>query len=314
MPHTRPAPDTVCILLALHNGAKNLEAQLDSYSSQSHAAWSLIVSDDGSTDAGPNIVRGFAKQHPNRDIRQVEGPGKGFAANFLSLLRAVDPQVPFAALSDQDDVWLENKLKRAVSALLALPGDRPALYCSRTYICDDTLHSNGMSPLFKKPPGFENALVQNIAGGNTMVVNRVGLDLLQAASPLAAGAVCHDWWMYQMITGAGGTVIYDAKPSLKYRQHEDNLIGANNTTRASLSRLKAMMQGTFADWNSRNIATLRACDAFLTPKNRSLLERFARGRSQNPWGRVQTIRTSGIYRQTTRGHTALLMAALLGKI
>ncbi|MCP5093875.1 MAG: glycosyltransferase family 2 protein [Gammaproteobacteria bacterium] len=304
----------VTILLGLYNGAANLGEQLGSFAAQSHDNWSLIVSDDGSDDAGPDMVRSFARAHPGRDITLQRGPHTGFVRNFLSLLRAAGPDVPCAALSDQDDIWLADKLARAVTALRNVPAITPGLYCSRTLICDAAGQTAGRSLLFSRPPGFGNALVQNIAGGNTMVMNRAALDLLQSASLLAGDAVCHDWWIYQMVSGAGGVVIYDPEPSLKYRQHAGNLIGANTTTLASLSRLHLLMKGEFQGWNNRNIATLEACVRWLDPGNRKLLAAFAEARRRGPLGRLWGLSRAGVYRQTNKGNLGLWLAALLGKI
>ena len=96
----------VRILLATWNGARYLQAQLDSYLAQDHDNWALWVSDDLSTDGTWEILQAFAARHPEREIVLKRGPGRGSAANFLSLL--CDPELPVGpvALSDQDDVWL----------------------------------------------------------------------------------------------------------------------------------------------------------------------------------------------------------------
>ncbi|MBL4750109.1 MAG: glycosyltransferase family 2 protein [Amylibacter sp.] len=304
----------VIILLALYNGAKNIEAQLQSIARQTHKEWSLIVSDDGSVDQGPEIVRQFCKAHPDKKITLMEGPKSGFVANFLALLSVANPNAPFIALSDQDDIWLEGKIERAITMLRKLPEDTPALYCSRTCIWNEHLEASSLSTLFPKPPSFQNALVQNIASGNTMVFNNTTLEMLQAASPTSADTACHDWWIYQMVSGAGGAVIYDTAAFIKYRQHSENLIGANNTTRASLSRVGMMMKGYFKSWNTRNIATLQANDKWLTPESRAVLAQFVVARNTWLLPRIIGIYKSGINRQTLKGNIGLILAVLMGKI
>ena len=143
----------------------------------------------------------------------------GFSSNFLTGLSDITDDFDYFAFSDQDDVWHRDKLDRAIKALGTVSVNTPALYCARTEIsdakCKQTL---GFSPLFTKPPSFANALVQSISGGNTMVFNRAAKNLIVEAS-LNTPVVSHDWWCYQIITGAGGYVIYDPEPRLKYRQH-----------------------------------------------------------------------------------------------
>ena len=172
----------VSILLALYNGERCLPDQLHSFKCQTHQDWSLIVSDDGSDDNGPDLIRCFARADTTRDVRLISGPQQGFAMNFLELLNALDSTVPFAAFSDQDDCWLAEKLERGLEALLDVPKGVPALYCGRTWVCSSTLRKMRPSPLFRKAPHFRNAIVQSIGGGNTMLMNNAALELVKQAS------------------------------------------------------------------------------------------------------------------------------------
>src|SRR5690606_25344152 len=95
---------------------------------------------------------------------------------------------------------------------------------TRTLLVDDKNTEIGMSQLFKRPPSFPNALMQNIAGGNTMVFNA---DLRRVLGSAPPRVVIHDWWLYLATTACDGLVRYDPEPSLRYRQHGDNLIGMN---------------------------------------------------------------------------------------
>ncbi|MHC0052256.1 glycosyltransferase family 2 protein [Actibacterium sp. D379-3] len=304
----------VTILLATHNGADLLGPQLDSFLAQTHRRWRLIASDDGSTDGTPDLLTSFAKQNPDRDITLCRGPCRGFARNFMHLFAKAGVEAAFAALSDQDDVWLPGKLDRAIAALQALPADRPALYCGRTWICDKALTPQGRSPLFRRPPCFENALVQNIGGGNTMVLNRAALALARAASAEAGAVVSHDWWLYQLVTGVGGHVVYDPEPMVLYRQHRRNLIGANRSCMARARRAVMLFQGRFRQWNDVNIRALAASAHRFTPENRALLATFARTRSQHLPDRIRLLRHAGLHRQTVGGDASLWCATTLGLI
>jgi hypothetical protein len=102
----------------------------------------------------------------------------------------------------------------------------PAVYGSRTSLIDSEGQTIGVSPLFRKPPAFANALVQNIAGGNTMVFNEPARQLLIKAGG-AVDVPSHDWWLYLLATAGGGTVHYDTWCSVRYRRHERNLVGLN---------------------------------------------------------------------------------------
>jgi glycosyltransferase involved in cell wall biosynthesis len=303
----------VAILMALHNGARNLDAQLSSLDEQIHDDWSLIVSDDNSTDDGPERIRRHAagSEHP---IALIKGPNLGFAQNFLHLIAAAGPNVPYCALSDQDDVWLPGKLSQALDQLASLPEGKPALYAGRTIICDAKLKPLRPSPLFALPPSFENALVQSIGGGNTMVLNRAALDLAQETARHASGVAAHDWWLYQIISGAGGHVIYDPRPMVLYRQHGGNLIGANDTILASAVRLCQVLRGRFRTWNTANAQALHAASHWLTPDARRTLDEFHRARGGTARSRLNAVRNAGLYRQTRRGNIALALAAMIDRI
>ncbi|MEM6387441.1 MAG: glycosyltransferase family 2 protein [Pseudomonadota bacterium] len=306
--------DHVAILLAHYNGAEFLGEQLQSLSAQTHRDWSLILSDDGSSDGWLKVAADFTKSEQDKRIWLVNGPRLGFAQNFLSLVAMAGPSVPYAAFCDQDDVWYPKKLEVALDALRTVRPGKPALYCARTMVCDHRLRASGTSPTFVAPPSFKNAIVQNVGGGNTMVFNRQALDLLQDTLHHASSAVAHDWWAYQIISGAGGRVIFDQEPQVLYRQHSRNLIGSNGGWKPRAKRLSALLSGQFRRWNQANIACLRHSKHWLTTDAHQTLADFETMQNGTLFARAVALYRSGIYRQTLRGQAALWVAAILNKI
>ncbi len=304
----------VVVLLATWNGAANLRAQLDSFRNQTLRPARLIVSDDGSRDETREILAGFAAADPGFPVEILEGPRRGGAQNFLRLLAALPEGTDHVALSDQDDVWLPDKIARGVRMLAQVAADRPALVGGRSYVCDALLRNQRPSPLPRRAPSFRHALVQNFAGGNTMMLNRAGADLLRAAAPEAGRVVVHDWWIYQMVSGAGGTVLFDAVPLLLYRQHGGNQIGANTGVEAKIRRLRWMLRGRFRRWNAINLQALRASAHRFPAENRALLEDFARLQRASLIDRLTILRRIGLYRQGLEGTLSLWLAAVLGRI
>jgi len=307
----RTGPHHVAILLATFDGADMLMPQLESIARQTHDDWSLTVSDDGSSDATTAVVRSFAASMPQKRVAIIRGPGRGSAQNFLSLLRAAG-RAPFVAFSDQDDVWFDDKLSRAVSQLKN--AQLPTVYGSTTVITDKVLMPLRTSLRFKRRTGFQNALVQNVAGGNTMVLNRSALDALQPASKYAEQIISHDWWCYQMVTGMGGRMLYDPVPSLFYRQHSANQIGANDTMTARVLRLQKLAGGQFSKWLDAHFAALFAAEKWLAPEARKTLGLCLDLKSSNVGRRLRAFEASGIYRQTRRGSLALRLAAVAGRL
>ncbi len=320
---------SVVILLATHNGAEFLRAQLDSFTAQSYRNWQVFAGDDGSTDTSHEILTAFAEQSLLNDnsVEIVDGPCAGTSSiHFLSLLIRA-PQTPWLAFSDQDDVWLPDKLARAVAALAPLDPTRPALYCSRTWVTDADLGNPVLSRNYTRPRAFQNALLQNIAAGNTIVLNRAAADLARRAAPAAMpvpgcstsdhptpGIPAHDWWLYQLITGAGGQIIHDDTPTLYYRQHGRNQVGANHGLAAAVVRTKAVLNGGYLRWNSANITALESVSDLLTPQNRALLRGFADLGKKPLFARIRAFRTLGLYRQTRFTQAAIWVALVLGRL
>lgn len=304
----------VTILLGLWNGAAYLGDQLESFVRQGHRNWSLRIRDDGSEDEGPAIARRFAATMPGRDIQVYAGPRRGAARNFLSLLDFVPHGTDAIAFSDQDDVWLPGKLDRALERLVEVPDGVPALYCGPTILTDASLKVRGHSPLFRHAPSFRNALVQSIAGGNTMVLNRAGFRLLRRAAEYRGPIPSHDWWAYQVITGAGGIVLYDREPQVLYRQHGQNLVGSNRGVRAGAQRLAGLAAGKLRRWSDQNIAALTGAAPLLTPGNHELLMQFSEFRKSSLPRRLSGLSRSGIHRQTRPGTVALWAAAAIGQL
>jgi glycosyltransferase involved in cell wall biosynthesis len=303
----------VTILLCTFNGERFLAEQLNSIAAQTYTHWRLVVSDDGSSDATCTLLKDFAARPENHDrVELRKGARQGAVMNFLSL--ATDKTIggTYFAYCDQDDVWFPDKIERALAWLSAQPVAVAALYCSRTATVTADGRQVGLSPLFRKAPGFNNALVQSLAGGNTMVFNKTARTLLATAG--ARDVVAHDWWTYMLVSGAGGIVHYDEVPSLAYRQHAGNQIGAGGGLKAACARGWMVLKGQWVGWTDRNIAALQDNAALLTPQNLAALRAFRRLRNAPFCRKLRLGRQMGIYRQTTRGQLSLVIGLLLRRI
>ncbi|MEB0224707.1 glycosyltransferase family 2 protein [Pseudomonas sp. 5S1] len=299
----------VAILMCTYNGERFLSEQLASIQQQDYSNWVLYVSDDGSTDSTLEITKAFQARLGLEKVKLLSGPGCGFASNFMSLTCHQDASADFYAWSDQDDIWAADKLKAALTWLNKMPKDIPALYSSRTTLVDEAGNHTGLTSRFSGAFGFSNALVENVAAGNTMVFNHAARELLQSAGQ-QDNIVAHDWWAYMLVTGAGGRFFYDTTPHIFYRQHPLNSIGAAIGLKAALVRIHKLFQGRLSRWIDQNIANLDAIDYLLTETNREVLQRFKSARARNLPGRVIGIWRSGIYRQTFMGNVGLLVAAI----
>ncbi len=146
-----------------------------------------------------------------------------------------------------------------------------------------------------------------------MVFNKRARELLKKTGD--TDALLHDWLAYQVVAATGGVIFYDSSPSLKYRQHSDNLVGSNLGLRARIKRVKMLTQGQWEQWNDFNLRALEALGAEITGENRKILENFSKMRlakwlPQRLWYFIQ----SGVYRQTLMGNISLLVAVAAGKM
>jgi len=289
-------PPRVAILLSTWNGAAYLPEQLDSFLGLAGPAWRLYWRDDGSADGSAGIISAFAAAQPeSRVVDCSDNRGHiGITASFLTLLRRA-PQDSLVAFADQDDVWLPDKLARGVAALSRVDAKAPALYCARQSLVDAALQPIGLSARLLEPPGFPQALTQNIATGCTVMLNAAAVRLI-AASREPAGTL-HDWWAYLVVTAAGGRVLMDEKPTVLYRQHRQNAVGVplspGKRALAAVRRGPGVFMRTFRQHTS----ALSAQPELLSPEAREALNMILAGLSDGTALRLRALRHTGLRRQ-----------------
>ncbi|BAU39661.1 glycosyl transferase family 2 [Acetobacter pasteurianus] len=296
--HQETAP--VAVLLSVYNGAAFLNDLLTSLKQQTHTNWVLLWRDDGSTDASIDYMHQFALDVGTQRCRQItSSPAHmGVVLSYATLLKDV-PEGYFIAFCDQDDVWFPDKLERGLKALTVT--QKPALYCSRQRLTDTRLRPISISPQLPPHPCFQMALTQNIATGCTIMLSPAAVSLLQSSFP-PPNHILHDWWAYLVVTGADGTIITDNQPTLFYRQHDNNAVGAPAlfTQRA----LAALRRGPwqFMSIFRGNLAYL-AQQTYLSADNRHFVAALRTVLSQSGligrWHRWQMLQRSSKLRRYT---------------
>ncbi|GLR67936.1 glycosyl transferase family 2 [Acidocella aquatica] len=286
---------TITILLSTYNGEQFLKAQLESFTAQRYTNWVLLWRDDGSSDATTAIMRDFTASNPGRCTQAASsGPHLGAAESFLTLLRE-SHGAEMVAFSDQDDVWLADKLQHAMESL-RFAGNEPALYCARQYLVDAALRGTKLSALHDNTPGFPASLTQNIANGNTLVMNAPAATLV-AALGRPEGTV-HDWWSYIVVSACGGRIIYDQRPQVLYRLHKNNLIGSARPLPARA--LAAIRRGPkiFMTMMHRHADILASSANQLTPQARHDLKTIQSALQGGVIPRLAALRCTRFRRRT----------------
>jgi hypothetical protein len=126
--------------------------------------------------------------------------------------------------------------------------------------------------------------------------------------------IAHDWWTYQVVSGYGGQVGYDPRPSLKYRQHRNNIIGANRGVKAALRRIRRLCKGEFKLNIACHLQALEDASSILSPEPQEILALFKKARNHAIWCRLKNFLSSGVYRQNRLDHTGLVAAVLFNKM
>lgn len=299
----------VQILLGTRDGGRYLGPQLASFAGQTLNDWSLVASDDGSSDNSIAILERFGAARPGAELRVVSGPRLGVAANYLHLLEHADEAARYVALSDQDDIWFPEKLLRATQSLRRLPPGTPAIYGAQSRLIDAAGRPLKMRRLTRKVPSFSNALVQNILAGNTIVLNNAALQLSKRAMPSVMPPF-HDWWLYALICGVGGRVVIDQTPVLGYRQHRHGVLGAHAGWAARAKRATLLANGTWRQWALQHHAALGSVSAEFLPAHRAQLEKWVQG--HRGLARLSLMVMMKIHRQSIAGTAALGAAAMVG--
>ena len=242
---TSTSPPRVLVLMATRNGAPWIGEQLASIQAQRDVALTLLVSDDASTDATVAILRDAAARDPRLQvIPHAVGSGSA-GANFRRLYRVADASAcDYVALADQDDLWAPDKLASAIRAMRAAGADGySAAVVAFGTAPDDTVLTQS-SRIRHADFLFEGA-----GQGCTFVLAAPLFRRAQAfciAQPLLTEALhYHDWLLYLLARAWSERWLFDPTPSMRYRQHASNEIGARGGLRSIQRRIALITNGWY---------------------------------------------------------------------
>lgn len=306
----------VQVLLSAYNGEQYISEQIQSILNQTHAAVSILIRDDGSTDKTMELLDQWVTTHPDK-IKLIKGTNVGVVSSFFELLRAADAEADYYSFCDQDDVWLDHKVEHAIARLdSSIYTEVPAMVFTSTYLTDDELNRKGAWP--KPPaqePSFFNALYENIAIGATITMNRSARKLfINSQSVDSQKVLMHDWWFYLLVS-AFGTVIYDNKPSMLYRQHNNNVVGGSNSIVGKLkSKWASFKRHTGKDLLHKQASEFdRIYGSRLTGEQKEQLDLFLATRTRF-MDRLRYARKSKLYRQSKAESLLFKFFILIGFI
>lgn len=285
----------VLVLMSVYNGEKYLSEQIESILAQDLPGVDLLIRDDGSRDNSVVIIEDYARKYKN--IKWYEGANCGPWQSFMNLINEADEGYDYYAFSDQDDVWLPEKLSRAVEKLQHMSEkygkDIPLQYGSNICPVNEKLEKiNTGINLTGYVPSFGSSMIQGITSGLTCVFNKSALQKVKQSKP--EFMVMHDWWLY-MTVSCYGKVYYDDNSYVLYRQHGRNECGARTS---KLERLRYRLK----HFDERRKNVLKQANEFMRcyddiPEENKRLLRILCDSQQSFGNKLKLIFTKDIKRQ-----------------
>lgn len=220
--------EQIDILLATYNGEKYLKEQLDSILSQTYSNFRLLISDDCSKDGTRKILEEYAKKDDRIKLFYQE-KNLGYVKNFEFLLSKVENKI--YALSDQDDVWLPEKVEKTYKKLKETNSD---LVFTDLEVVNEKLEKmydsyNDYMLLSRKIKKYKDSYLMqylyNCITGCTLMSKS---EFLNKIIPIQTDSkyVIHDTWI-GLIVSLYGKIEYLDEKTIKYRQHGNNQVGTD---------------------------------------------------------------------------------------
>lgn len=298
------------ILLSTYNGERFLAEQIQSIQRQTVKDWTLLIRDDGSTDGTQNIIRTFVKEDKRIQwINEGQTENLGVIKNFYTLLKHQKADVYF--FSDQDDIWLDNKLE--VTLLEAQKYDMAApllvytdlkVVTQQLDICHDSMirtqsdHAN---------TSLLQELTENTVTGGTMMITHA----LAEEWVTCEGILMHDWYL-ALLAAARGKLVYLDLPTELYRQHDANVLGARTWSKRMknwFSPHRLVSKYWWLITSSQKQAQL-LLDLPLQPNDRELVEAYVSLLDRSFAKRWVTLKRYG-FRKNRAFHTFIFRSLVI---
>lgn len=293
----------VDVLLAVYNGEKYLKEQIESILNQTFKDFKIIIRDDGSNDKSAEIISRYCNKYPEK-IKSVNGAPTGSAKqNFTELLKMCDSD--YIMFCDQDDVWLPQKIEKTLAAMKATEdgGVEPVLVHTDLNVVDQNLNVISTSffdfqQLKQDKISLPALLVQNYVTGCTVMINRA---LAQKCGEIPDDCIMHDWWL-AMVAIMFGKLICINEPTMLYRQHDSNQVGAKASYGlAYIKRKLATLDKVRENYNATYIqaaALIKNYADILTKEQKEILKTYCEIPHMNKFQKIRTVQKYGFKKCT----------------
>lgn len=285
----------VTVLLAVYNGEKYLAQQIDSILAQTVKDIKIVIRDDGSRDNSVDIINYYCNNYPDKVFCLYSEPTGSAKRNFARLLEACDDD--YIMFCDQDDIWLPKKVEMTLAAMQKSEGDSktPVLVHTDLKVVDQDLNVISDSffefqKLIQNDITLSRLLVQNYVTGCTVMINRA---LKEKCKKIPKDCIMHDWWL-ALVAVIFGKLVCINEPTMLYRQHSDNQVGAKASYgMAFIKRKLSTLSEVRKNYNATYIQAGELLDVYgdsLSERDKEILQIYCRIQKMNKIKKIHTVR------------------------
>ena len=304
---------SVAVLMSTYNGEKYLREQIESIIAQENVDVHLFIRDDMSTDGTKAILEEYKKANKLNFFAGKENLGAG--SSFMHLLYETTSEYDYYAWSDQDDVWLADKLESAVEKLIET---KKQLYISNLMCVDKDLNNIGLRNITPADFSIYSIMCENQTNGCTMVFTRAFRDMLvempRRPDDSLFASRYHDTWT-GMVGAIKDEIVYDFEYHILYRQHESNEVGSvvyNSPIKKLMTKVKKIKNPGKRHGRSKAAAELVRCYPEYVKEDKFIQALANPTRVSN---KIRLIRMYPLYQQhATQGKASYILYVIFGLI
>lgn len=297
----------VAVLLSSYNGEKFIEEQILSILQQENVKIKLFIRDDYSKDNTQEILKKISKQYSNIFLMLGDenlGYKKGFKY-LIDYLYNSDEEYDYVSFADQDDYWEIDKLDRSIQMI---EKNKVICYSSNLKVVDKNLKN----PDFKYknndyiPKNFKEELINGYAYGCTIVLPKKSF--FKIANFNGGNTYPFDFYI-PIILGMFGDTFYDKDSRILYRQHSNNVIGANSSLKYLINTVKKKYKNNYYSEFARLL--LKNYSEVIDRKEKDILISFASNKYNA--NKFRLIKDKYVRKFTLKGTVLLKLMIVLNK-
>ena len=302
----------VNILMSTYNGQQFLAEQIRSIQDQSYTDWTLFIRDDGSSDNTKEILKDF--EHQDSRIHLIDSDKSDNLGVIKSFHKLVNhDRADYYFFSDQDDVWLPNKLELSLKEAQNYLADLPLMVYMDLKVVNQDLKIMTESMVKSQSHHANTELVQelteNTVTGGVAMINHALAEMWQETDDI----LMHDWYL-ALLASAFGNLVFIDQPGELYRQHSDNVLGARTLSKRFKKWIRPhILFAVYWDLikNSQKQAR-HLLQMPLSQSNRELIEAFVTIMDKPMIERFRILRKYGL-RKNKAFHTLVFTTLIVTK-